>query len=113
MVEKISEDKHLKRKGSDRRAHADRRSAIAPWTGDERRSGNRRQAADRRGLPFGVHYKTSEPLAVLYDWLRDHCYGKWSVGIEAVGSDPFKKAVKVLFELESDKDTFMTSVVRG
>ena len=49
----------------------------------------------------------------MYDWLRDHCYGKWSVGIEAAGNDPFKKAVKVLFELESDKDTFMTSVVRA
>ncbi|MBT4934839.1 MAG: hypothetical protein HOL66_09650 [Rhodospirillaceae bacterium] len=104
---------HLERKSSDRREQSDRRCTVAPWTGKERRQGNRRQAIDRRGLPFGVYYKSSEPLAILYDWLRDHCYGKWSVGIEAAGNDPFKKAVKVLFELESDKDTFMTSVVRA
>jgi hypothetical protein len=113
MVEEIPEDKQLQRKAGDRRERTDRRRTIVPWSGLERRQGNRRQAIDRRGLPFGVHYKTSEPLAILYDWLRDHCYGKWSVGIEPAGSDPFKKAVKVLFEMESDKDTFMSNVVRG
>lgn len=107
------EGRRLERKGGDRRAHVDRRRTVVPWTGAEHRRANRRNAIDRRGLPFGVFYKSSDPLAVLYDWLRDHCSGKWSVGIEAAGEDPFKKSVKVLFELESDKDTFMAVVVRG
>jgi len=107
------EETHLKRKSSDRREHVDRRSTVAPWTGAEHRQANRRNAMDRRGLPFGIFYKSSEPLAVLYDWLRDHCSGKWSVGIEQIAEEQVRVSVKVLFELEGDKDTFMTDVVRG
>jgi hypothetical protein len=106
------EDRQLKRQAGDRRSAVERRHSIAPWGGGERRRANRRNASDRRGLPFGVFYKTAEPLAVLYDWLRDQCAGKWSVGIEPAGDDPFKKSVKVLFELEADKDSFMANVVR-
>jgi len=42
------------------------------------------------------------PMAVLYEWLRDHCKGKWSIGIESVNNAPFKKTEKVLFQLEAD-----------
>ncbi len=97
---------------SDRRSHIDRRSNIAPWTGTERRIVNRRQAIDRRGLPHGVFYKANGPLKVLYGWLRDNCYGKWSVGHEKGGPGTTKKTVKVLFELESDKANFLETVVR-
>jgi hypothetical protein len=41
-------------------------------------------------------------MAVLYEWLRDHCKGKWSIGIESVNNAPFKKTEKVLFQLEAD-----------
>lgn len=108
-----SESGQKERSGSDRRGHVDRRRNVAPWAGDERRKANRRKAVDRRGLPHGVHYKTSEPLAVLYDWLNDHCYGRWSVGIDGAGEDPVKKSVKVLFEMEKDRNKFMETVVRG
>ena len=101
------------RSGCDRRSHIDRRRKVAPWTGDNHREGNRRKATDRRGLPFGVFYKTNKPMAILYDWLGAHCYGKWSVGLEQAEDNPLKKAVKVLFELENDKDTFMQEVVRS
>lgn len=112
-IPQAPEGEQLKRKESDRRSHVDRRRNVAPWTGAEQRQANRRNAIDRRGLPYGVFYKTSDPLVVLYDWLRDQCSGKWSVGIEAVGDDPIRKSVKVLFEQESDKLTFMANVVQS
>jgi len=108
-----SEQEQLQRKSSDRRTHSDRRRTIAPWTGDEYRKANRRNAIDRRGLPFGVFYKSTEPLPVLYAWLRNNCGGKWSVGIEEAEEEAVKKTLKVLFEQESDKDTFMENVVRN
>jgi len=101
------------RKKTDRRSHVDRRSAMAPWQGQEQLDTNRRKAVDRRGLSHGVFYKTDSPLDVLYDWLRDHCKGKWSVGIESANNDSVKKSVKVLFEQEADKKNFVDSVVRG
>jgi len=110
-IEQREGDAH-ERSESDRRAHVDRRHTVAPWTGVENRQNNRRHAIDRRGLPFGIFYKTEEPLAVLYAWLRDHCYGKWSVGIDQGEEEPIKKSVKVLFELENDKDQFMETVIR-
>ena len=94
------------RSGSDRRSHIDRRRTVAPLTGPERRSANRRHAIDRRGLPYGVHFKTGEPLIVLYRWLRRNCIGKWSVGLESDKKAQDKKSVKALFEIASDKDKF-------
>ena len=111
MTEKFKDNEN-ERSRSDRRNGYDRRSNVEPWEGDERRIFNRRQAVDRRGLPHGIFYRTDDPLGALYDWLRKHCIGKWSVGLEE-DNDQGKKAVKVLFETERDKDLFMETVVRS
>ncbi len=108
-----AEDRRDEKSGSDRRTQGDRRSTVAPWTGVERRKSNRRMTADRRGLPHGIFYKTNDPLADLYNWLSDQCYGKWSVGLEEQAEGATKRTVKVLFELESDKNNFMDTVVRA
>lgn len=116
MSEEIPEQpekERAERSRSDRRAGVDRRSSVTPWQGVERRTNNRRQAIDRRGLPHGLFYKTGNPLGDLYNWLRQNCIGKWSVGIEEGAETQEKKTVKVLFELERDKDTFMEGMIRG
>ena len=103
----MNEDKKKDRSGSDRRSNIDRRRTIAPWKGEDYRKLNRRKADDRRGLPHGVFYETDDSLDALYEWLGGRCRGKWSAGLEQADKSQAKKSVKVLFELESDKNSFM------
>jgi len=110
----MASDEHdiIERKG-ERRADGDRRHAEKPHAGPERRSFERRRSIERRGLPFGIFYKTDESLNVIYDWLHGNCRGKWGIGIEPLAGDATGKAVKVLFEIEAEKTAFMEQVVRG
>lgn len=100
------------RSPTDRRSGEDRRSSDLTWQGVERRKTNRRHAADRRGLQFGLFYKTGQSLGDLYDWLEENCTGQWSVGLEEGGSATDRRSVKVLFEHDRDKALFMEAVVR-
>ena len=102
-----------KARGPDRRVGEERRRENLAYDGPDRRKFNRRQTMDRRGLPFGVFYKSDKPIAILYDWLKEFCVGKWGVGIDAVEGEAEKKSMKVLFEKKSDKENFLNTVVRG
>ncbi|NQV47642.1 MAG: hypothetical protein HQ504_07655 [Rhodospirillaceae bacterium] len=103
----------FKPRGPDRRSGRDRRLEDISYDGADRREFDRRQSIDRRGLPYGVFYKTDKPIVILYDWLKEYCIGKWGVGIEPVKGQADKKSMKVLFEKESDKENFLNTVVRG
>ena len=108
-----NEPSEFKPRGPDRRSGLDRRLDDLSYEGPDRREFNRRQSIDRRGLPFGIFYKSDKPVVILYDWLKEYSEGKWGVGIEPAKGEAGKKSMKVLFELESDKINFLNTVVRG
>jgi|GEM_PF-944832 len=106
-------ERSFQRREKERRTESDRRTVKSPGDVDNRRKEKRRMSSsDRRGLQHGVYYKTDEPLAYLYFYLRDYCEGAWSVGLEHVDSNHFRRTVKVHFELESDKNRFLDTIVR-
>ena len=46
-------------------------------------------------------------LAVIEDWLEHHCHGSWAIVLDGVDETLLKKRIRINFELESDKDTFV------
>lgn len=93
-------------------------AAVAEWslTGDsdvpdqepaqpEKRQ-SKRQIGDTRGLTHGIIYTTSDSITALEDWLNDNCLGKWSMELIAMDDDLLRKRVKIMFELDSDKQSF-------
>ncbi|NQU61959.1 MAG: hypothetical protein HQ512_12580 [Rhodospirillales bacterium] len=96
--------------GGERRALESRRETEDPFKGEEQRNEqDRRAETDRREMAFGVDCKTSGSLTTIEDWLDDHCQGTWKLIIleMEVAEDLAKKNVKVMFELEHDKDQFV------
>ena len=66
---------------------------------------------------FGWHmgnvgYTMSRPIAEVEDWLETHCGGVWSVMLEDLDDGLERKTIRVLFEIESDKQKFMSMVQR-
>ncbi len=67
---------------------------------------NRRNGADRRGLRFGLTFKTTEPLAPLEEWLAESFPDLHRFTIEDMSEDLSVKHVRVIFANETDRATF-------
>ena len=87
--------------------------SVERRTGEERRhepaplpNGDRRKGADRRGMRFGVMFKTSRSTDDIEDWLEDNCEELWSVTLEGIDEDLSSKTLRVLFRSEADKVSF-------
>jgi len=92
---------------ADRRELDDRREDENFFGDADRRSlADRRQGA-RRKLTCGVLYTTSGAVTEIEDWLEDNCQGDFSLGIEDMDDELIKKSLKILFELETDKQRFI------
>ncbi len=68
---------------------------------------DRRQSGDRRALPFGVLYSTSESIVFIEDWLDDNCKGRWKISLEEMDEDLVRKSIRMEFEHISDKQAFI------
>jgi len=93
---------------SDRRETDERRSDEIFFGDADRRSAARRQGLARK-LTCGILFSTPGAVAEVEDWLDDHCKGDWSLNIEGMDDDLVKKSLKILFELETDKQRFVTT----
>jgi hypothetical protein len=96
---------------AERRESDDRRKEeIAPP--EDRRmepQRDRRQSTDRRGWPFGLILRTTESYRVIEEWLEDNCGGEYGFGLEDIDENLAQKSFKVMFELETDKNTFVSN----
>ena len=101
-----------RRLGENRRPHAERRGGgEPPDTGDQRQLEGRRHA-ERRVLRYGLLYTMSGSVTVVEEWLEDHCDGGWKMMLEKLDEGLERKTIRVLFELESDKQKFKRMVQR-
>ena len=99
-------------RGNDRRESEDRRKAEEAGPEQERRDNpgvERRQSTDRRGWPYGLILRTTASYHVIEDWLEDNCAGEWGFGLEDMDDNLAQKSFKVMFELESDKASFVAN----
>ena len=85
----------------ERRAVAERRQDAEPSTDGERRKG-----ADRRGMRFGVLFRTTRSIDDIEDWLEGNCGDSWSISLEGIEEDLSSKTLRVLFMSEADKIAF-------
>ncbi len=90
------------RRGLERRNPPPQDTEAASPGGDDRR-----QPGDRRDLPFGVLYSTSESIIFIEDWLDDNCKGHWKVSLEEMDDDLVRKSIRLEFEQISDKQAFI------
>jgi hypothetical protein len=54
-----------------------------------------------------ISYRTDDRIVILEDWLDENASGSWSMGVENPKTDESLKRVKVVFEIEDDKISFM------
>ena len=73
------------RRGLERRNPAPQDATAAAPGGHDRH--DQRQSGDRRALPFGVLYSTSESIVFIEDWLDDNCKGRWKVSLEEMDEE--------------------------
>ena len=83
------------------RSGKERRQGSGGYEGKERRSG-----VDRRGLKFGLRFRTSWALAPLEDWLSETFPGQHQFQIEEISEDFTYKDVKVLFATDEQRNRF-------
>lgn len=67
---------------------------------------NRRAGADRRGLTYGLTFKTVAALAPLEEWLVENFPDQHRFTIEDMSEDLSVKHVRVLFTDDVDRQEF-------
>jgi hypothetical protein len=87
-----------KRSGDDRRAGPERRQ--------ERRGDDERRKTERRRLKYGVLFKTVRSIELIDDWLEKYCQGDWHIVLDDLEDDLTTKRLRIMFELEDDKNLF-------
>ena len=102
-----------KRGGENRRSTVDRKEGGEPPDGIDRGQQGNRRSAERRVLRYGLLYTMSGPASEAQDWLDDNCDGRWGMTLEDLDEGLERKTIRVLFELESDKQNFKNMILRG
>lgn len=72
----------------------------------ERRAANR-DLGERRHWTCGVLYRTTLHISEIEGWLERSAKGEWAVGLEGVEENLQVKVLKIMFENQSDKESFM------
>lgn len=88
------------RKGDRRKAGSD-----ANYTGPERRRG-----VDRRGLGFGLRFKTERAVGPIEEWLDEHMPDQHRITIEGISEDLSVKDVRVVFASAEQRETFKAAL---
>lgn len=87
--------------GSDPRADERRKESKASFDGPDRRQG-----ADRRGLKYGLKFKTSSAVGPIEDWLNDNFPGESHLAISGMSDDFAVKEIQVSFASADDRQNF-------
>jgi len=81
-----------------------------PRSGERRRNGGdgydgpeRRSGADRRGLTYGLKFRTQGSLAALEEWLDARFPGDYRLTIEGMSDDLRTKEVRAVFAREDQR----------
>lgn len=100
---------------STRRSEEERRQRDeSPPDGEERREAHdRRKVDNRRGMAYGILYKTAAGMTQIEDWLEDYCQGKCSLVLTELDDELVKKSFRIMFELKTDKDEFIEKFIKG
>ncbi|MCD6073166.1 MAG: hypothetical protein K0Q70_49 [Rhodospirillales bacterium] len=69
-------------------------------------------SSDRRQMKYGIAFKTAGSAGQIGDLLEKHCSGQWHIILCDLETENGVKELKVMFELEKDKNTFK-QVVTG
>lgn len=86
-------------------------------SGDDRGVGkDRRQTEElpqRHEMRYGVLLSTARTVASIEAWLEPRCQGDWTIILDEIDEDNLlKKRLRILFELESDKQAFIAGFRR-
>lgn len=89
-----------------------------PRTGDRRTAGSdanykgpeRRQDADRRGLGYGLRFKTERAVGPIEDWLQETMPEVHRITIEGMSDDLSTKELKAVFASEELRETFKAAL---
>jgi hypothetical protein len=68
---------------------------------------------DRRKMKYGIAFKTAGSAGQIGDLLEKHCSGQWRIILCDLETVNGVKELKVMFELEKDKNTFKQVVTSG
>jgi hypothetical protein len=88
------------REGDRRKAGSDR-----SYTGPERR-----QNADRRGLGYGLKFKTERAVGPIEDWLQANMPGLHRITIEGMSDDLYTKELRAVFASEDLREKFKAAL---
>ncbi len=67
---------------------------------------------DRRRMTCGILYSCYGTIGEVEDWLEDHCQGDFDLMLEGMDEDLVRKSLKIMFELEADKATFISQFAK-
>ncbi|MEQ8322267.1 MAG: hypothetical protein RH946_18545 [Rhodospirillales bacterium] len=89
-----------------------------PRDGDRRKTGSdahysgldRRAGVDRRGLGFGLKFKTERAIGPIEDWLHEHMPHQHRLTIEGMSDDLTTKEVRVVFAREDQRVIFKAAL---
>ncbi len=64
-------------------------------------------------MRYGVLLPTARTVASIEAWLEPWCQGDWTIILDEIDDDNFlKKRLRILFELESDKQAIIAGFRR-
>lgn len=96
----------------ERRSGSDRRAGGKPGATGAPPGGERRQT-DRRVLVYGILLSTARSVASIEAWLEPNCEGDWTIVLDEIDDgDLGRKHLRIMFELESDKQKFIAGFRR-
>ena len=101
-----------RRVGENRRSDVERGEGGEPQADGDQRQQDSRRSSDRRVLQHGLLFTLSGSTAVVEEWLEDHCDGRWNVTLEDLNEELDRTTIRVLFEIESDKQKFKSMILR-
>ncbi|MGJ3258048.1 MAG: hypothetical protein ACFE0S_00455 [Rhodospirillales bacterium] len=89
-----------------------------PREGDRRKAGSeadykgkeRRQDADRRGLAYGLRFKTERAVGPIEDWLQENMPNLHRITIEDMSDDFYTKELRAVFASEDLRETFKAAL---
>lgn len=89
----------------------EQRSDGGHGAGSDRRQSDERPR--RREMRYGVLLSTVRTVASIEAWLEPRCQGDWTIILDEIDEDDLlKKRLRILFELESDKQAFIAGFRR-
>lgn len=91
----------------DRRSDEGRQAPGGGYPGADRRE------ADRRVMVHGLLLSTARTVASIEEWLEPNCEGDWTIVLDGLDEEVLgKKRLRIMFELETDKQKFIAEFTR-